>query len=128
MRKPQCNITCFTSSWLRQASLEVFKHHTCSSLGTQVTKHTNSYIKCNRTKHISPKLLYSHELEENDDIIVQQICSKFNLADLFNRNAATQKSQVMCPWVGVNCILLSMIWNMYSFSFTKIFFFIGLFS
>ncbi|KAL0540082.1 hypothetical protein IC582_024311 [Cucumis melo] len=31
------------------------------------------YIKGDRTKHISPKLFYTHNLEENGDISVQQI-------------------------------------------------------
>lgn len=43
------------------------------------------YIKGDRTKHISPKLFYTHDLEENGDINVQQICSKDNLADLFTK-------------------------------------------
>ncbi|KAL0537210.1 hypothetical protein IC582_026185 [Cucumis melo] len=31
------------------------------------------YIKGDRTKHISPKLFYTHDLKENEDISVQQI-------------------------------------------------------
>ena len=41
------------------------------------------YIKGDRTKDILPKLLYTHDLEENGDITVQQVSSKNNLADLF---------------------------------------------
>ena len=44
------------------------------------------YIKRDRTKHISPKLFYTHDLEENGDITVQQICLKDNLADLFTKS------------------------------------------
>ena len=43
------------------------------------------YIKGDKTKHISPKLFYTHDLEENGDISVQQISSKDNLADLFTK-------------------------------------------
>ena len=41
------------------------------------------YIKGDRTKHISPKLFYAHDLEENGDTSIQQISSNDNLADLF---------------------------------------------
>ena len=47
------------------------------------------YIKCDRTKHISPKFFYAHGLEENGDIIVQQICSKDNLANLITKLLST---------------------------------------
>ncbi|KAL0551378.1 hypothetical protein IC582_010464 [Cucumis melo] len=43
------------------------------------------YIKGDRTKYISPKFFYTHDLEENGDISVQQISSKDNLADLFTK-------------------------------------------
>ncbi|KAL4033391.1 hypothetical protein IC575_006478 [Cucumis melo] len=47
------------------------------------------YIKGDRTKHMSPKLFYTHDLEENGDISVQQISSKENLADLFTKTLPT---------------------------------------
>ena len=37
------------------------------------------YIKTDKTKHISPKLFYAHDLEENVDVTLQQICSNDNL-------------------------------------------------
>ena len=49
----------------------------------------NRYIKEDRTKHISPKLFYTHDFEENDNIIIQQICSKNNLIDLFTKLLST---------------------------------------
>ena len=39
------------------------------------------YINGDRTKHISPKFFYTHELQKNGDIDVQQIRSCDNLAD-----------------------------------------------
>ena len=43
------------------------------------------YIKGDRTKHISPKLFYTHELQKDGEIDVQQIRSNDNLADLFTK-------------------------------------------
>ena len=37
------------------------------------------FIKGDRTKHISQKLLYTHELQKNGDINVQQIRSSDNV-------------------------------------------------
>ena len=41
------------------------------------------YIKGDRTKHISPKFFFTHDLQQNGEIEVQQIRSSDNLADLF---------------------------------------------
>ena len=66
-----------------------------------ITQIKGSYIKNDRTKHISPKLFYTYDLEENGNIIVQQICSKDNLSDLFTKSLPTAtfeklvRSQVM---------------------------------
>ena len=43
------------------------------------------FIKANKTKHISPKFFYTHELQEKCEIDVQQIRSYNNLADLFTK-------------------------------------------
>ena len=47
---------------------------------TQIKK--KYYIKGDKTKDISSKLLYTHDLEENDNITIQQICLKDNLMDV----------------------------------------------
>ena len=47
------------------------------------------YIKGDRTKHISPKFFYTHELQKNGEIDVQQIRSSNNLADLFTKALPT---------------------------------------
>ena len=47
------------------------------------------YIKGDRTKHISPKFFYTHELQKNGEIDVQQIRSSDNLADLFTKALPT---------------------------------------
>nr|GEX32610.1 reverse transcriptase domain-containing protein [Tanacetum cinerariifolium] len=41
------------------------------------------YIKGDRTKHILPKFFFTHDLQKNGDIIVQQVRSNDNLADLY---------------------------------------------
>ena len=47
------------------------------------------YIKGDRTKHISPKFFYTHELQKNGEIDIQQIRSSDNLADLFTKALPT---------------------------------------
>ena len=44
------------------------------------------YIKGDRTKQISPKFFYTHELQKDGEIDVQQIRSNDNLADLFTKS------------------------------------------
>ncbi|PHU03384.1 Hypersensitive-induced response protein 4 [Capsicum chinense] len=47
------------------------------------------YIKGDRTKHISPKKNFTHDLEKKGEIDVQQIRSRDNLADMFNKALPT---------------------------------------
>ena len=47
------------------------------------------HIKGDRTKHISPKFFYTHELQNNGEISVQQIRSCDNLTDLFTKALPT---------------------------------------
>ena len=47
------------------------------------------YIKGDKTKHISSKFFYIHELQKNSEIDVQQIRSSDNLADLFTKALLT---------------------------------------
>ncbi|KAL4031307.1 hypothetical protein IC575_009583 [Cucumis melo] len=54
-----------------------------------ITQIKGWYMKGDRRKHISPKLFYTHDLEENGDISVQQISSKDNFADLFTKALPT---------------------------------------
>jgi hypothetical protein len=44
------------------------------------------YKKINYTKYISPKLFYPHELQEGGEIIILQIKSCDNLANLFTKS------------------------------------------
>ena len=50
---------------------------------TCITQIKREFIKGDRTKHISPKFFYTHELRKKGEIDVQHIWSCNNLADLF---------------------------------------------
>jgi hypothetical protein len=54
-----------------------------------ITQIRGGYIKGDRTKHISPKFFYTHELQKSGDIDVKQIRSSDNLADLFTKSLPT---------------------------------------
>ena len=54
------------------------------------------YIKGDRTKHISPKFFYTHELKKDGEIDVQQIRSDDNLTDLFTKAPAFCNIQETC--------------------------------
>ena len=59
------------------------------------------YIKGDRTKHISPKIFYTHELQKNGEIDVQQIRSSDNLADLFTKALPTSTFKKLIYKVGM---------------------------
>ena len=52
---------------------------------TCITQVKGEFIKGDRTKDISPKLFYTHELQNSGEINVQQIRSSDNLAYLFTK-------------------------------------------
>ena len=54
-----------------------------------ITQIRGGYIKGDRTKHISAKFLYTHELQKSGDIDVKQIRSTDNLTDLFTKSLPT---------------------------------------
>ncbi|XP_070013035.1 uncharacterized protein [Nicotiana sylvestris] len=53
------------------------------------------FIKGDRTKHISPKLFYTHDLQKNGDIDMQQIRSTDNPTDLFTKSLPTSTCEKM---------------------------------
>ena len=59
------------------------------------------FIKGDRTKHISPKIFYTHELQKNGDINVQQIRSSDNVADLFTKSLPTATFKKMVHKLGM---------------------------
>ena len=59
-------------------------------------------IKGDRTKHISPKFFYNHELQNNGEINVQQIRSNDNLADLFTKALPTTTFKKLVHQIGMS--------------------------
>ena len=59
------------------------------------------YIKGDRTKHISPKFFYTHELQESKKIDVKQIRTNDNLADLFTKTLPTSTFEKLVSKIGM---------------------------
>ena len=59
------------------------------------------YIKGDRTKHISPKFFYTHELQKSIEIDVQQIRPSDNLADLFTKSLPTSTFKKLIHKIGM---------------------------
>ena len=59
------------------------------------------YIKGDRTKHISPKFFFTHDLVKKGDIDVQQIRSSDNLADLFTKALPTSTFEKLVHGIGM---------------------------
>jgi hypothetical protein len=66
-----------------------------------ITQIRGGYIKGDRTKHISPKFFYTHELQKSDDIDVKQIRSSDNLADLFTKTLPTTTFKKLVNNIGM---------------------------
>ena len=66
-----------------------------------ITQITGVYIKRDITKHISPKFFYTHELQKNDEIDVQQIRSSDNLADLLTKSLSTSAFKKLIHRIGM---------------------------
>ncbi|KAK2436707.1 putative mitochondrial protein [Trifolium repens] len=68
------------------------------------------YIKGDRTKHISPKFFFTHDLQKNGEIIIQQIRSCDNLADLFTKSLPSKVFEKLVKGIGLhrlrdNCLV-----------------------
>ena len=59
------------------------------------------YIKGDRTKHISPKFFFTHELQKDNKIEVKQIRSQENPADLFTKALPKSIFQKMVYKIGM---------------------------
>ena len=59
------------------------------------------YIKGDRTKHISPKFFFTHGLQKNGNIDIQQIRSCDNLADLFTKALPTAPFEKLIYSIGL---------------------------
>jgi hypothetical protein len=58
-------------------------------------------LKGYRTKHISPKVFYTHELQKTGEIHVKQIRSSDNLSDLFTKTLPTATFKKLVNNIGV---------------------------
>ena len=66
-----------------------------------ITQIKAGYIKGDRTKHISPKFFYTHDLQKSGDIDVQQLRSSDNLADLFTKALPTATFKKLVNGIGM---------------------------
>ena len=66
-----------------------------------ITQVSEGYIKGDRTKHISPKLFFTHDLQKEGKIDVQQIQSCDNLADLFTKSLPSKKFKALVHKIGM---------------------------
>ena len=59
------------------------------------------FVIGDKTKHISPKFFYTHELQESRQIDVKQIQSINNLADLFIKSLPTSTFEKLVYGIGM---------------------------
>ena len=59
------------------------------------------YIKSDRTKHISPKFFFTHDIQERGVIDIQQVRSSDNLADIFTKALPTNKFEELVSKIGL---------------------------
>ncbi|XP_056692034.1 uncharacterized protein [Spinacia oleracea] len=68
---------------------------------TCIAQLKEGYIKGDRTKHISPKFFFTHELQKTGDVNILQIHSSENLADLFTKALPTATSKKFIHLIGL---------------------------
>ena len=74
---------------------------------------TRGYIKGDKTKRISPKFFYTHELQKSGEIDVQQIRSSDNLANLFTKSLSTSTFKKIIHRIGMRQLKdIDMRWSM----------------
>ena len=66
-----------------------------------ITQLKDGYIKRDRVKHISPKFFFTHDLQKDGIIIVQQIRSSENLAYLFTKALPTSVFKKLALGIGL---------------------------
>ena len=67
-----------------------------------ITQIKGGYIKGDRTKYISPKFFYIHELQKSGGINVKQKRSSDNLADLFTKSLPTATFKKIVHNIGMH--------------------------
>ncbi|KAK2434187.1 putative mitochondrial protein [Trifolium repens] len=107
--------------WLRSMIQHIQKNCSLSSGKMQTTiiyedntaciaQLKEGYIKGDRTKHISPKFFFTHDLQKNGEISIQQIRSCDNLADLFTKSLPGRIFEKLVQKIGLrrrrdNCLV-----------------------
>ncbi len=66
-----------------------------------VAQLNEGYIKGDRTKHISPKFFFTHDMQKEGSIQVRQIRSCDNLVDLFTKSLPTSTFEKMVRRIGM---------------------------
>lgn len=61
----------------------------------------DGYIKGDRTKHILPKFFFTHELQKDGQVKVQQVRSSENSADLFTKSLPTSTLRKLIYQIGM---------------------------
>ncbi|KAJ0623327.1 putative RNA-directed DNA polymerase [Helianthus annuus] len=63
-----------------------------------------SYIKGDRTKHISPKFFSTYDLQKEGEIDIRQIKSSENLADLFTKSLPRSNFEQLSHEIGLRIL------------------------
>ena len=67
-----------------------------------IAQFKGGYIKGDRTKHISPKFFFTHDLQNQGTIDVQQIRSSDNLVDLFTKSLLKSSFERLVHQIGMH--------------------------
>ena len=59
------------------------------------------YIKGDRTKHITPKFFFTHDIQERGVINIQQVRSSDNFADIFTKALPAKKFEELVSKIGL---------------------------
>jgi len=66
-----------------------------------ITQVSEGFIKGDRTKHLSPKLFFTHDLQKEGKVNIQQVRSCDNLADLFTKSLPSKKFEELVHKIGM---------------------------
>ena len=80
------------------ASKPTIIHEDNSACITQVSE---GYIKGDKTKHLTPKLFFTHDLQKEGKVDIQQIQSCDNLADLFTKSLPARRFEELVHKIGM---------------------------
>ncbi|KAL1195001.1 hypothetical protein V5N11_031093 [Cardamine amara subsp. amara] len=61
----------------------------------------DGYIKGDRTKHILPKFFFTHDLQKDGEVKVEQVRSSENSADLFTKSLPTSVFKKLIHQIGM---------------------------